>query len=105
MKIKESIYINHKGIKYINGKRVATVVPKPTEMDFATAVKYIDRTFNKYGLFTKCDRLLGLFKRGYDRAKVEAELIRKIDVIPNVMLRHEMQTAYLRKIESMATGR
>ena len=105
MKIKESIYINDKGIKYINGKRVATENPTPKTMDFDTAVKYIDRTFNKYGLFTKCDRLVGLFKRGYDRVKVERELLRKIDIIPNIQLRTQLQDAYLRQMERVAQGR
>ena len=102
MRIKEKIYINDKGIKYINGKRVATENPTPATMDFDKAVRYIDRTFNKYGLFTKCDRLVGLFKRGYDRLKVEREILRKIDVIPNVALRTQMQEAYLRKIDRVA---
>ena len=103
MKIKESVYINDKGIKYINGKRVATETPTPATMSFEKAVKYIDRTFNKYGLFTKCDRLVGLFKRGYDRVKVEQELLRKIDVIPNIALRTQMAESYLRMIERVAT--
>ena len=105
MKVKESIYINDKGIKYINGKRVATENPTPTTMSFEKAVQYIDRTFNKYGLFTKCDRLVGLFKRGYDRLKVERELVRKIDVIPNIQLRTQLQDAYLRQMERVAQGR
>lgn len=105
MKIKESVYVNAKGIKYINGKRVATETPTPATMEFDKAVKYIDRTFNKYGLFTKCDRLVGMFKRGYDRMKVEAELIRKLDVIPNPLLRNQIQNSYLRQIERVAYGR
>ena len=105
MKIKENVYINDKGIEYINGKRVATENPTPATMSFDKAVKYIDRTFNKYGLFTKCDRLVGLFKRGYDRLMVEKELIRKIDVIPNVQVRTNMQEAYLRAVERVAQGR
>ena len=105
MKVKESVYINDKGIKYINGKRVATENPTPATMSFEKAVKYIDRTFNKYGLFTKCDRLVGLFKRGYDRLKVETELLRKIDIIPNIQLRVQLQEAYLRQIERVSQGR
>ena len=105
MKVKESIYINDKGIKYINGKRVATENPTPATMDFDKAVKYIDKTFNKYGLFTKCDRLVGLFKRGYDRLMVERELLRKIEVIPNIQLRTQLQDSYLRAVERVAQGR
>ena len=48
MKVKESIYINDKGIKYINGKRVATENPTPKTMDFDTAVKYIDKRYHMY---------------------------------------------------------
>lgn len=105
MKIKESVYVNAKGVKYINGKRVATEVPTPDKMNFDKAVRYIDRTFNKYGLFTKCDRLVGMFKRGYDRLKVESEIIRKLDVIPNAVLRNQIQDSYLRMIERVAYGR
>lgn len=105
MKVKESVYINDKGIKYINGKRVATENPTPATMDFDKAVKYIDKTFNKYGLFTKCDRLVGLFKRGYDRLMVERELLRKIEVIPNIQLRTQLQDSYLRAVERVAQGR
>ena len=105
MKINERKYTNYKGVKYINGKRVATELPTPATMSFERAVKYIDGTFNKYGLFTKCDRLVGLFKRGYDRTKVETELLRKIDVIPNIQLRTQLQDSYLRMVERVAQGR
>ena len=49
MKVQEKVFINYKGEKYINGKKSATVLPKPETHTFEEAVKYIDKTFNKYG--------------------------------------------------------
>lgn len=105
MKINEKIYINRRGEKYINGKKVATVLPKPNTHTFTEAVKYIDHTFNKYGLFTKCDRIVGLFKRGYDKQLIEEELLRKLDVIPNIGLRTQMMESYLACVEKIARQR
>ena len=105
MKVKEKVFINYKGEKYINGKKSATVLPKPDTHTFEEAVKYIDKTFNKYGLFSKCDRLVGLFKRGYDRLLVERELLRKIEVVPNIQLRNQIQDSYLRLVERVARQR
>lgn len=95
-------YYNEKNGKvYINGIARGQIIPTPDKMDFATAVRYIERTFNKYGILTQADRIVGLFKRGYDELKVKQAIREKFAVIKNTEERLVWVRAYENKLQQI----
>lgn len=95
-------YYNAKNKKvYINGRRRSTELLTPSRFSFEQAIREIDKTFNKYGILTKCDRIVGMVKRGFDRNQCEEAIIEKLSVIPNTATRGQITDSYMRQIASM----
>lgn len=101
MKIKNDVkhYNTENKTVYINGKRRSKIIARPSTHTFEDAIREIDRTFNKYGTFTKCDRILGLYKRGYGKTECEDAIIEHLSVIPNTTVRGQITKSYLKAIE------
>ena len=92
-------YNPHTKKVYINGKARANIIPTPDKMDFATAIQYIEKTFNKYGILSQCDRIVGLFRRGYDAHKIRIALREKLSVIKDKMDKAMWVRAYESKLQ------
>lgn len=84
---------------YINGRRRSKIICRPSTHTFEQAIREIDKTFNKYGTLTKCDRILGLYKRGYGRIDCENAIIERLSVIPNTATRGSITNSYMKAIE------
>lgn len=95
-------YYNEKtGKVYINGKARANIVPTPDKMDFTTAINYIERTFNKYGILSQCDRIVGLFRRGYDELRIRQALREKLSIIKDNTEKAIWVRAYENKLQKV----
>lgn len=101
MKIKtdKKFYNEKNGRVYINGKKRSNVILRPETHTFEEAIREINTTFNKYGLLSKCDRILGLFKRGYDESKVRRSLHEIISQIHSSDFRMTLLQNYIGKLE------
>ena len=103
MKIKtdKKFYNTKNGRVYINGKKRSNVILRPETHTFEEAIREINTTFNKYGILSKCDRIVGLFKRGYDELKVRQALREQIVKIKDVNVRFVWAKAYTNQLQKI----
>lgn len=82
MKIKNDLKGTFNGVEYIRGKRVCKETITADKYTFEQAIKEIDRTFNKYGLLSKIDRIKGMMKHGFDTEKCKAKIREYLQTVP-----------------------
>ena len=100
MKINTDIkYYRADGTVFINGKRRTTGVMRPSTHTFAEAIKEINKSFNKYGILSKCDRVMGLLRRGYAKSDVRKALLELLATIQHKEMRATTAKIYLERLE------
>lgn len=101
MKIKtdKKYYDAHNGKVYINGKRRCNTIMRPETHTFEEALHEINSTFNKYGILSKCDRIVGLFKRGYEEFKVRKALQEQINLVGDENIRFVLAKSYTSQLQ------
>lgn len=100
MKINTDIkYYRADGTVFVNGKRRTTEVIRPTTHTFAEAIKEINKSFNKYGILSKCDRIMGLLRRGYAKSDVRKALMETLATVRQSDIRTTTAKIYLERLE------
>lgn len=92
-------YYRADGTVFVNGKRRTTGIIRPTTYTFAEAIKEINKSFNKYGILSKCDRIMGLLRRGYAKSDVRKALLKTLATVRQSDIRTTTAKIYLERLE------